>query len=160
MMERRSHIIRPLMRRYLFLPFTLTLAACMMQEDRATPPKPQPQRPVVHAEIQTIDNIAPQAAVMQPPPVLADEAPAPKPLNPLQPEDIPVLSADDERVRAQLPFAPAIGMDPVDGTKISIRANTPMVELRSKIYYFVNEENKRLFVANPEQYIHGPFAKT
>jgi YHS domain-containing protein len=145
------------MRRFILILCVLVLGACVQQEHK---PARAAKRPVVKAEIQTIDNTPPSAAVMQPPPVLPDEAPAPKPLNATQPEDVPVLTPADEQVRAQLPFAPAIGMDPVDGAKISIRANTPMVDMKSKIFYFSSEENKQKFLASPEQYIKGPFSHT
>jgi YHS domain-containing protein len=50
-------------------------------------------------------------------------------------------------------------MDPVDGSKISMRATTPTFEYKGKIYYFSNEENKRTFMANPEQYLKGGFLR-
>jgi YHS domain-containing protein len=128
-------------------------AACA--RDAARPAK-KPQR-VVKAEIQTIDSTDPRPAPMQPPPVLSDDAPAPKSLNPVQPQDVPALTPQDEKVRAQLPFAPAIGLDPVDGSKISIRANTPTFELKGHVFYFSSEENKRTFMVNPQQYMVGPF---
>jgi YHS domain-containing protein len=62
-------------------------------------------------------------------------------------------------VRAALPFSPAIAMDPVNGDKISIRANTPTFEYKERIYYFTNEENKRTFTANPDQYTKQGFTK-
>jgi YHS domain-containing protein len=123
-------------------------------------------RPVVHrdkpsvtkAEMQTIDSADPRPAPMQAPPMLPDEAPSPKPLNLSPNQEVPVLSSQDERVRAQLPFAPAIALDPVDGQKVSIRASTPSVEFKNHIFYFTTEDNKRTFVASPEQYLKGPFA--
>jgi YHS domain-containing protein len=54
--------------------------------------------------------------------------------------------------------APAIAMDPIDGSKISIRASIPTVEYKNKLYYFANEDHKRTFVANPEQYTKGLFS--
>ena len=70
-----------------------------------------------------------------------------------------VFSAADEKVRAELPFSPAIAMDPIDGSKISIRAATPTFEYKGKIYYFSNEANKRTFTANPEGILKGGFTK-
>jgi YHS domain-containing protein len=93
-----------------------------------------------HNDMKTIDTADVRPTVMDPPPVLTEEAPPPKAL------------------RASLPFAPAIGMDPVDGSKISIRATTPMTEYKNKIFYFSSEENKRTFASNPEQYSKGPFS--
>lgn len=117
-----------------------------------------PQRPAQSSEIQTIHQAAAQPpAPLNPPPMLMDEAPPPKP-KPLHQWDRPepvILSPDDERVRAALPFTPAIAMDPIDGSKISIRAATPTFEYKGKIYYFSSEENRSAFKANPEQYLKG-----
>jgi YHS domain-containing protein len=68
------------------------------------------------------------------------------------------LTEADEQLRAKLPFAPAIAMDPIDGSKISIRATTPTVEVKGKIFYFSSEANKHTFMANPEQYMKGLFS--
>ena len=62
-------------------------------------------------------------------------------------------------VHAVLPFSPAIAMDPVNGDKISIRASTPTLDYKGRYYYFTNEENKRVFVANPDQYTKQGFTK-
>ena len=61
--------------------------------------------------------------------------------------------------RVELPFAPAIAMDPVDGQKVSIRKNTPQHEYKKKIYYFTSEANRRAFLANPEHFTKGSLAK-
>jgi YHS domain-containing protein len=105
------------------------------------------------AEMRTIDNVDPRGTVNDPPPMLTDEAPPPKPK--LMPWETPtpiVMSPEDEKVRNALPFSPAIAMDPMNGDKISIRATTPTFEYKGKIYYFANEENRRLFAANPAEY--------
>lgn len=112
------------------------------------------------AEMRTINNVAPQPAQLQPPPMLTDEAPPPKPK--ALPWETPtpiVFSPEDEKIRASLPFTPAIAMDPIDGSKISIRAATPTFDYKGKIYYFSSEENKRMFVAGPEQYLTGRFTR-
>jgi YHS domain-containing protein len=70
-----------------------------------------------------------------------------------------VFSPEDEKLRASLPFTPAIAMDPVDGSKISIRATTPTFEHKGKIYYFSSEANRRMFVSNPEGALKGAFTK-
>ncbi|HEV7766913.1 MAG TPA: YHS domain-containing protein [Thermoanaerobaculia bacterium] len=104
--------------------------------------------------MQTINTVMPVPAELDPPPMLQDEAPPPKPK--ALPWETPtpiVFSAEDEKLRSSLPFTPAIAMDPVDGSKISIRAATPTYEYKGKIYYFSNEANKKIFVANPEQYL-------
>jgi YHS domain-containing protein len=110
--------------------------------------------------LQTIDNTDLRPAALDPPPMLTDEgATTPKPKVDLaQPDAPPPPTAQDEALRASLPFAPAIAMDPIDGSKISIRASTPQFELKGKIYYFSSEENKRMFASNPEQYQKGVFS--
>ena len=121
-----------------------------------------PQRAAQPAQFQTIHQVAAQPpAQLNPPPMLTDEAPPPKP-KPLHQWDRPepvVLTPEDEKVRAALPFTPAIAMDPIDGSKISIRATTPTFEYKGKIYYFSSEENRNNFKANPEQYLKGGMMK-
>jgi YHS domain-containing protein len=110
-------------------------------------------------EVQTVESVDPRPVVLDPPPVLIDEGPAPKPKgNVVQKDAPPPPSAQDEALRASLPFAPAIAMDPVDGSKISIRAGTPVAEFKGHIYYFSSDANKRTFLANPDQYTKGVFS--
>ncbi|MCU1349466.1 MAG: hypothetical protein JWO56_2496 [Acidobacteria bacterium] len=108
-------------------------------------------------DIKTIDSTDPRPVVIDPPPVLADEGPAIKPKN--QPgafADAPApLTEKDEQVRAALPFVPAIAMDPVNGSKVSIRADTPTLEYKGHIYYFSSPGNMAEFRANPEQFMKG-----
>ncbi|MGZ5445683.1 MAG: hypothetical protein ACXW31_05685 [Thermoanaerobaculia bacterium] len=111
--------------------------------------------------VATINTVTPTPAPLEQPPMLQDEAPPPKP-KPLNqwhtPEPI-FLTPEDEKVRADLPFTPAIAMDPVDGSKISITATTPMLEYKDKIYYFSNEANKQVFAGNPEEALKGGFMR-
>jgi YHS domain-containing protein len=117
------------------------------------------QTPSVQAEMKTIDNIDPRPAVIDPPPMLHDEAAPPKPKGqPWEEKQPVVLTAEDEKMRAALPFTPAIAMDPIDGSKISMLAKTPTFEYKGHIYYFQTEENKKTFMANPEQYSKGTFS--
>lgn len=116
--------------------------------------------PATSARLQSINTVQPVPAPLDPPPMLNDEAPPPKPK--ALPWETPtpiVFSPEDEKVRASLPFSPAIAMDPIDGGKISIRATTPTFEYKGKIYYFSSEENKRNFAANPEQYLKGGYMR-
>ena len=138
----------------------LAAAALVLAASCGTPPRethvPQPG---AKTEMKTIDSADVRPAVMQPPPVLTEESAPPKSVDNLAQSDAPPPpTPQDEEMRAALPFAPAIGMDPVDGSKISIRAATPKTEYKNKIFYFSSEENKRLFAANPEQYVKGPFS--
>ncbi|MBI2213423.1 MAG: YHS domain-containing protein [Acidobacteria bacterium] len=58
-----------------------------------------------------------------------------------------------------LPFTPAISMDPVDGGKVSIRPDTPVAEFKDRIYYFRSEENRQAFLRNPEKYVRGSLSR-
>ena len=141
--------------------FTLCMLGCMLfAACKATPNRGAAgSGGQKHAETRTIDDITPRPVVHDPPPMLQDEAAPPRPTGAAWEVKTPVLlTAEDEKLRASLPFSPAIGMDPVDGSKISIRASIPTVEYKNKLYYFANEDHKRTFVANPEQYTKGLFS--
>jgi YHS domain-containing protein len=132
----------------------VALAAC----DSAPPAQSQAQADA--AKIETIATVRPQPAQLDPPTMLQDEAPPPKPkLLPWQTATPIVFSAEDERLRASLPFTPAIAMDPIDGSKISIRANTPTFEYKGKIYYFADDANKQTFRSDPERALKGGYMR-
>jgi YHS domain-containing protein len=140
------------MRRLLALAALLPLACDSTPSSRSAQP--------AQAEIRTINNTPPRPAKLDPPPVLTDELPPPKPK--ALPWETPtpiVFSPEDEKLRASLPFTPAIAMDPINGDKISIRAATPTFEYKGKIYYFTDEANKRAFMANPDSFLTGKFTK-
>jgi len=118
---------------------------------------PTPARPHAKVEMRTLDSADARPGVIDPPPVITDEAPPPKPHDAVAAQNQVPLTEADEQLRARLPFAPAIALDPVDGSKISIRANTPTYELKNRIYYFSSEENKRTFMASPQQFLKGVF---
>lgn len=130
------------------------LAAGCRAESRARKAQPQP-----NSEMRTIDSADVRPGMIDAPPMLIDEAPPPKTTTNLAQANAPLPpTAQDEAMRAALPFAPAIAMDAIDGSKISIRASTPTVEYKNKLYYFSSEDHKREFVANPEQYTKGLFS--
>jgi YHS domain-containing protein len=109
--------------------------------------------------MRTIDTVDTRPQVLDPPPLVTDEGPAPKPkVDVAQPDAPPPPTEADEQFRAAMPFAPAIAMDPVDGSKISMRIGTPEAEYKGHIYYFSSEDNKRTFVANPDQFTKGVFS--
>jgi YHS domain-containing protein len=142
------------MRRLLFLLAALAAIGCDSTPSRR--PVTQPAQ----AGMRSISDTQPQPARLEPPPMLTDEAPPPKPK--ALPWETPtpiVFSPEDEKLRASLPFTPAIAMDPIDGDKLSIRATTPTFEYKGKIYYFSSEENRRAFMASPDQYLTGKFTK-
>lgn len=132
-----------------------TIGISLITCARTAPPK-RAARPA--ADVQTVDSVVPAPATLDPPPVLTDEGPAPKPKGILSEDAPPPPSPQDEALRASLPFAPAIALDPVDGSKISIRTNTPTAEYKGHFYYFTSEGNKRKFMATPEQFTKGVFA--
>ncbi len=67
-------------------------------------------------------------------------------------------SEESDKDVPTLPFSPAISMDPVDGSKVSIRIDTPTMEFDGKVYHFSSEENSRLFRENPQKYLKGNLA--
>ena len=69
-----------------------------------------------------------------------------------------ISTPQDEALRASLPFAPAIALDPVSGSKLSIRANTISYEYKGRIFYFSGEDSKRTFIANPTEFTKGVFS--
>jgi YHS domain-containing protein len=114
---------------------------------------PAVKQSATQTDIHTIESADPRPVIVDPPPMLSDEAAAPKSKNPVEAANAVPLTEKDEAVRAALPFAPAIAMDPVDGSKISIRADTPILDYKGHFFYFKNAENKAAFVANPDQYM-------
>jgi len=134
------------------LSVAVLLACCVAACKQETPKSASARH-----EMQTIDSSDPRPMVVDPPPVLADEGPAIKPKN--QPgafADAPApLTEKDEQIRSTLPFSPAIAMDPVNGSKVSIRADTPTFEYKGHIYYFSSPENMAEFKATPEQFMKG-----
>ncbi|MFZ2491902.1 MAG: hypothetical protein WA208_10495 [Thermoanaerobaculia bacterium] len=136
----------------IFLVFVL-LVACRND-------MPQRRGAIDTTQMRTIDTVPPQPAAFPPPPMLQDEAPPPKPKRlPWEPPTTVVLTPEDEKVRASLPFSPAIAMDPINGDKISIRANTPTFEYEGKIYYFSSEAMRQQFIANPTAAVKGTLIK-
>lgn len=136
------------------LPVLLTaFVAC-----KAAPRHRVTQAAAANTDVRTIDNVDPRPVVQDLPPMLKEEPAPPKPLAQPWATPEPVhLTPDDEKVRASLPFAPAIALDPVDGSKISILATTPTLEYKGHVYYFSSDENKRTFLSNPDQYAKAMF---
>jgi YHS domain-containing protein len=144
------------MRRLLAAIAVAALAAC----DAAPTSQASTQSKADAASMQTVTTVRAQPAPLDPPAMLQDEAPPPKPKTlPWQTATPIVFSAEDERLRASLPFTPAIAMDPIDGSKISIRANTPTFEYKGKIYYFANDANKHTFTSDPERALKGGYMR-
>jgi len=149
---RLQSIATTMIRAFAVVSLFAALTAC-----RATPPARGVRPP--NSEMRTIDSANVRPATIDPPPMLTDEAPPVKTLTGVAQADAPPPpTAQDEALRAALPFSPAIAMDAVDGSKISIRASTPTTEYKNKLYYFSSEDHKREFLANPEQYTKGLFS--
>jgi YHS domain-containing protein len=139
------------MKRIVVIAIAVAFVAC----GRSSPSRRTARAP---SDVQTIDNTPPAPATLTPPPVLTDEGPPPKAPGNVQTADAPPPpTPQDEALRASLPFSPAIALDPVDGSKISIRANTPTAEYKGHVFYFSSEANKRTFLAGPDQYLKGAF---
>lgn len=120
--------------------------------------------PAAPLEVQTIENTSPKLATLDPPPLLGEQpvrpdppatdtggkTPTPPGKTPAQPSDIETMKA-----RTNLPFTPPIAMDPVDGSKVSITAETPVFSYKDRWYYFSSQANRNSFRANPEEYVKG-----
>ena len=137
-----------------FLLVALIAAACARPASR--PQQARQSEEVDLSSVKTIESVDPRPKLLDPPPMLQEEAAPPKPVG--QPWEVkqPVqLTPEDEKLRASLPFSPAIAMDPIDGSKVTIRASTPTIEYKGRIYYFQNESTKQQFAANPELALKG-----
>ena len=125
-------------------------------------------RPQQVVQMQTLESVPLQAVPASTEPMLDDFVQeVPLPLEPVVPEDPGQTSTNPdedpevktrEPVSIRLPFAPAIAMDPVDGQKVSITAETPTVEYKGRIYYFNDTANRATFSRNPDTYLTGTFA--
>ena len=130
------------------------------------------QTPVTHLQdVRTVDNVPTRMVPVQTLPVLREEATEIKPPEPTDADGNPIktstalkpalkpASTPETNIPTELPFAPLIAMDPVDGTKVSIRIGTASTEYKNKLYYFSSPENKKTFLGNPEVYANGVMAR-
>ncbi len=110
------------------------------------------------SELRTIDNSDIRLGPVEVPPSIADYEPERKPKpDPAMPNAEIVI--DPNAKKLDLPYAPAIAMDPVDGSKVSLSTLTPIHEYKKKFYYFSSAANKQQFVASPETFLKGGLAK-
>lgn len=100
-----------------------------------------------------------QPATTSDPAVRTIEQSADIPALPLPADESSAATSTASRALVDLPFTPAISMDPVDGGKVSIRPDTPVAEFKDHIYYFRNEENRQAFLRNPEKYVRGSLSR-
>ena len=104
-------------------------------------------------EVRTIESTPIRNAAVQPPPTIEDPAlPQRGTMPPPTSTSNEPTKADELKAKTNLPFTPAIAMDPVDGSKVSITAETPVVSYEDKWYYFGSEENRREFLRNPVEH--------
>jgi YHS domain-containing protein len=145
------------MKQIFFLLMAGFTAACVQQS--AAQPRSE--------EIRTLDNTPVQPLAVQRPATLDEpgqtaslvDAPSMQGRTSTSAPVKTTIEQQDELSRKMnLPFAPAIAMDPVDGSKVSIRPDTPWVEHKDRLYYFSSAKNKQIFVANPETYLKGKLA--
>jgi YHS domain-containing protein len=129
----------------------LTAAACDDPDTNGLEPQ----------EIRTIENVPARLRPIDPPQQI--DFTVTRPLSPeaLRAESIAAEDDPEERPTdkwtTNLPFAPHIAMDSVDGSKIAITRDTPIAEYKGRIFYFNSEANRREFIRNPENYLSGPF---
>lgn len=139
------------MRPLLGLAATLVVAfACAQPQAPSAPP----------TEIRTIGNTPLTLLPIQQPPTI-DQPPGEAPLRPRAARDSTSTAAtkqDELSRKMNLPFAPAIAMDPVDGNKVSIGPDTPTTEYKNRLYYFSSTKNRQAFVANPDAYLKEKLA--
>lgn len=100
-----------------------------------------------------------QPATSSDPAVRTIEQSADFPAIPLPADQSSAATSTASQALVDLPFTPAISMDPVDGGKVSIRPDTPVAEFKDHIYYFRSEENRQAFLRNPEKYVRGSLSR-
>ena len=116
--------------------------------------------------MRTVDNTTVNTMQVEPPPMITEQATELRPAEVLGPDGKPITRATPtpdpaaaEQPQIQMPFAPLIAMDPVDGSKVSIRVGTPVAEYKDRLYYFGSPANKAAFLANPETYAKGSLSR-
>ena len=120
-------------------------------------------------DLRTVENVAANSMPVEPPPMITEQATELRAAEPLGPDGKPIKGAratatpggveGDEEPVIEMPFAPLIAMDPVDGSKVSIRVGTPMTEFSDRLYYFGSEANRKAFLAEPEKYAKGSLSR-
>ena len=119
--------------------------------------------------LRTVETVVANSMPVEPPPMITEQAtelraavplgPDGKPIKGAAPGPTPAGNPGDEEPIIEMPFAPLIAMDPVDGSKVSIRVGTPMTEFSDRLYYFSSEANRKAFLADPEKYAKGSLSR-
>lgn len=117
-------------------------------------------------EMRTVDDVGLNSLPVEAPPMITEQSTQLRATEQLGPDGkpirrtTPVPDPEAEVVAPiMMPFAPLIAMDPVDGSKVSIRVETPVTEYKDRLYYFGSAQNKAAFVADPEKYATGSLSK-
>jgi YHS domain-containing protein len=141
------------MRKFVMIAAAVLLAVSCGQQKPAPPP-------AATDGIQTLENNGVRVMPVDPPPMISeqDTLPKPKPLVSV-PGAKPEPTFDESSKLIELPFAPAIAMDPVNGDKVSIRSDTPMLEYKNHVYYFSGADTRAEFAQNPDGYSKGAMAR-
>ena len=113
---------------------------------------------VANLNMETIEHTPSRRVAVETPQLISDQEALTKPKPTGEPSEAVTDTATDA-LPLVLPFAPTIGMDPVDGNKISITKSTPVTEYKGRFYYFGSEANKRAFVASPDQYLDNQLGR-
>ena len=113
---------------------------------------------VASLKMETIEQTPSRRMAVETPQLISDQEALTKPKPTGEPQTPDTDTAEDA-LPLVLPFAPTIGMDPVDGSKISITKSTPLTEYKGRLYYFSSEANKRAFIAAPDQYLDNQLGR-
>jgi YHS domain-containing protein len=129
--------------------------ACTSQKKKTPPDAPR-----VMAGVQTLENSDIRVMPVEPPPTINPQAALPRQkVDAKNPNAQQLTESELMRKMVDLPFAPAIAMDPVSGMKVSIRTDTPFTDYKNHRYYFSSQDNKREFLANADAYSKGVMAR-
>lgn len=128
--------------------------------------QPAPATEGQTVEMRTVDNAELNSLPVEAPPMITEQSTELRATERLGADGKPIrerISKPDPEAEVVapiiLPFAPLIAMDPVDGSKVSIRVETPVTEYKDRLYYFGSAQNKAAFVADPEKYATGSLSK-
>lgn len=149
----------PAMLRILLLP-TILLAFLASACQPAAANRSEP------LDMRTLGSAGSNSLPVEAPPMITEQATELRSAEQVGPDGKPIrqrtsTATGDDPVEAPIimPFAPLIAMDPVDGSKVSIRVETPVTEYKNRLYYFGSAQNKTAFLADPERYATGALSK-
>jgi YHS domain-containing protein len=128
--------------------------------------QPVTGKPTQQVQMRTIDDAGLDSLPVEAPPMITEEATELRATEQVGADGKPIRqrpAAVDPEAEVEapiiMPFAPLIAMDPVDGSKVSIRVETPVTEYKNRLYYFSSAQNKTAFLADPELFATGALSK-